>query len=339
MSPQDFIKNKRILVTGGTGSIGSAIVRELLEYKPSVIKIFSRDPLKQSALENRFGNSPITSIIGDIRDEKRLATACEDADIVFHAAAFKYVPQGEFNPFEVIQTNLLGTHNILSVAQASPTVSHFVLISTDKAVQPASVMGASKFLAERLVLAAHANRGKGRKIFAVVRLGNVLGSSGSVLPIFREQIVKGEIVITHKEMTRFFTTIRDAASFIVLAASQARGGDIFVPRMSAVLIKDLAEECIVRYGSGKSVSIRIGGMRAGEKLHELLVTPEEAISALETDNFFVIPPSADYERAQKEEWYADARPFAAQGYTTRLAPRLSREEINRLLDRIESESR
>lgn len=339
MSPQDFIKNKRILVTGGTGSIGSAIVRELLRFNPAAIKIFSRDPLKQSALESRFGNSSITSIIGDIRDEKRLSTACEDADVVFHAAAFKYVPQGESNPFEVIQTNLLGTHNILSVAERSPAVGRFVLISTDKAVQPASVMGASKFLAERLVLAAHQNRGKNQKIFAVVRLGNVLGSSGSVLPIFREQIVKGEIVITHDEMTRFFTTIRDAAEFIVRAAFMAHGGDIFVPRMSAVLIKDLAEECIVRYGAGKSVSIRIGGMRAGEKLHELLVTPEEAISALETDEFFVIPSQVDYERSQKEAWYQDACSFAAQGYTTRLAPHLSREEISRLLDRIDNESR
>lgn len=336
MNLDNFIKGKRILVTGGTGSIGSAIVRELLAHEPAVVKIFSRDPLKQASLEGSVGSSLVQPIIGDIRDEKRLSGACEDVDIVFHAAAFKYVPQGELNPFEVIQTNLLGTYNVLSAVERSSSVTHFVLVSTDKAVQPASVMGASKFLAERLVRAAHQNRGKSGKIFAVARLGNVLGSSGSVLPIFREQIKKGELVVTHKDMTRFFTTIRDAAAFIVRIASLAHGGEIFVPRMPAVLIKDLAEVCISRYGGGRPVNLRIGAMRQGEKLHELLITPEEAISALETDSFFVVPPASESENSRYAELYAGARPFATAGFSTHLAHRLSSGEIVKLLDRVEA---
>ena len=287
MSPQDFIKNKRILVTGGTGSIGSAIVRELLEYKPSVIKIFSRDPLKQSALENRFGNSPITSIIGDIRDEKRLATACEDADIVFHAAAFKYVPQGEFNPFEVIQTNLLGTHNILSVAQASPTVSHFVLISTDKAVQPINLYGSTKLCAEKLFISGN-SYSPDKTFFSCVRYGNVIGSRGSVIPLFLKQKESGVITITDDRMTRFWITLDEAVELVIKAFYYMEGGEIFVPRIPSMRITDLARAI------APDCKVDIIGIRPGEKLHEALTGEDEGRNTISYKGMYVILPNMSW---------------------------------------------
>ena len=336
---REFLKNKKVLVTGGTGSIGSALVRSLVEHEPLEVRILSRDPLKQVALQNTLPHSSILRpVVGDMRDQERLASACEDIDIVFHAAAFKYVPQGESNPFEVIQTNIVGTQNLLSAVSKSPTISHFLMISTDKAVQPASVMGASKLLAERLVRSTHSGRGSKQKIFSVVRFGNVLGSSGSVLPLFREQMKRGEILVTHPEMTRFFMTIQDAVDLVFQATLLARGGDLFVHKMPVVSIKELAEACIKKYAD-RPVEIRSVGVRPGEKLHEFLITPEEALTTLETDNLFIIlGASGEYNQALQEHWYPSAVPLKTEGYSTKLGRRLSPQEILELLERVESQT-
>ena len=294
----------------------------------------SRDAAKQLELQNKLNNPPhVRFLVGDIRDADRIATACEDVDIIFHVAAFKHVPQGEYNPFEVIQTNIIGTQNILSTALKTPSVTHFVMISTDKAVQPVSTMGASKLLAERLVTGAHYMKGAKNKTFTTVRFGNVLGTSGSVIPLFQEQAKRGEITITHPEMTRFFMTTHDAVNLVLEALGLAKGGENFVLKMPALTIKDLAEVCAKRFSSSP-VSIKISGIRPGEKLHESLLTSEEARSTVETDNLFIIIPQIEIGNIKfKEYTYPSSRPLVSEIYSTQKASHLSQKEIAMLLDR------
>jgi FlaA1/EpsC-like NDP-sugar epimerase len=265
---------------------------------------------------------------------ERILTAAEDIDVVFHVAAFKYVPEGEYNPFEVVQTNVIGTQNMISVALKTPSITHFVMVSTDKAVQPTSTMGASKLLAERLVSAAHYIKGKKQKVFAVVRFGNVLGSSGSVLPIFIEQIKHGKVMITHPEMTRFFMTISDAAGLLFKATTLARGGEVFISKMPAVRIQDLAEACIAKFATSP-VPITYGTIRPGEKLHEMLLTTDEARQALETDSLFIVVPQIEIGDITFADYhYPGASPVKDQSYSTESAPLLQPSEIQALLSRV-----
>lgn len=330
----DFIKDKRVLVTGGTGSIGRVLVRELLNYEPKVVRIFSRDAAKQLEFQNELKNDRRARfILGDIKDSDRLLAVCEDIDVIFHAAAFKYVPQGEYNPFEVVQINVFGTQNLINAALKTPSVTHFVMISTDKAVHPVNTMGASKLLAERLVSSAHYMKGKKNKIFTTVRFGNVLGTSGSVIPLFHEQIKRGEIMVTHPEMTRFFMTVPDAVRLVFDAATIAKGGEIFVLKMPALAIKDLAEVFISKFAS-RQVSIKFSDIRPGEKLNEALLTAEEARSTLETDRMFIIVPQVETNDVYAKNYvYHGAKPLASASYDTTLVPKLSKEEILKLLDR------
>lgn len=329
----EFIKDKKVLITGGTGSIGRVLVRELLRYSPAVIRVFSRDAAKQLEFQNELQNDRrVRFILGDIRDKERLLSVCEDVNVIFHAAAFKYVPQGEYNPFEVVQTNVDGTQNLISSALKTPSVTHFVMISTDKAVHPVNTMGASKLLAERLVSAAHYMKGKKNKVFTTVRFGNVLGTSGSVIPLFREQIKRGEVLVTHPEMTRFFMTVPDAVRLVFDASTIARGGEIFVLKMPALAVKDLADVFISKFAL-KPVSIKFSGIRPGEKLNEALLTAEEARSTLETDRMFIIVPQVETNDIFVKDYsYSGAKPLASVFYDTNLAPKLSKEEILKLLD-------
>jgi UDP-N-acetylglucosamine 4,6-dehydratase/5-epimerase len=329
-----FIEGKKILVTGGTGSIGQVIVRQLLAFKPRVVRIFSRDTVKQIALAEDLKSDPRTRfIIGDLRDQERMVSACEDINIIFHAAAFKYVPQGEYNPFEAVQTNVIGTQNLLTAALKSPSVSHLVMISTDKAVAPTSTMGASKLLAERLVAATHYIKGNKDKIFASVRFGNVLGTTGSVIPIFREQAKQGVLNITHPEMTRFFMTIPDAVDLVFEAMMTAHGGETFVLKMPALRIKDLAEVCAERYANPKA-SVVVGSIRPGEKIHEALLTEDEARFAIETDRHFILIPQITIGDISADQYsYANSKPSVTASYKTSETTPLSHEEISTLLDR------
>lgn len=331
---QNFIKDKKVLVTGGTGSIGRVLVRELLKYDPKVVRIFSRDAAKQLEFQNELKNDRRARfILGDIKDSDRLLMSCEDIDVIFHAAAFKHVPQGEYNPSEVVQTNVFGTQNLINAALKTPTVTHFVMVSTDKAVHPVNTMGASKLLAERIVSSAQYIKGKKNKIFTTVRFGNVLGTSGSVIPLFREQIKRGEIVVTHPEMTRFFMTVPDAVRLVFDATTLARGGEIFVLKMPALAVKDLAEVFVSKFAS-MPVSVKFSGIRSGEKLNEALLTAEEARSTLETDRMFIIVPQVETNDIYASNYtYEGAKPLASAFYDTTLAPKLSKEEISRLLDR------
>lgn len=332
-----FIKNKRILVTGGTGSIGRTIVSELLKHSPKVVRVLSRDATRQVMLqEGSDAGTRIRCIIGDIRDQDRVLMACEDVDIIFHAAAFKFVPQGEYNPFEVIQTNVIGTQNLIQAALRTASVTHFVMISTDKAVEPVNTMGASKLLAERLVSAAHFIRGRKKKIFTTVRFGNVLGSQGSVLPIFKEQLRKGALTITHPEMRRFFMTIPDAVNLALTAAQNALGGETFVLKMPIVRIKDLAE-AFGELQTGKKAPIKVGAIRPGEKLNETLLSIAEMRSTLETERLFIITPQVSLEGFPMRYRYEGARPLSSEAYDTSRGKPISKEEVKKLLSRVLAE--
>lgn len=292
---EDVFENKIILVTGGTGSIGSEIVRKLLKYRPKQIRVFSRDESKhyflQQELEEIRDGVEIRYLIGDIRDKERLEKAFFNVDIVFHAAALKHVPYCEYNPFEAIKTNVHGTQNVIDAAMEK-NVSQVISISTDKAVYPNTVMGITKLLAERMVIGAKSYLGDARTKFSVVRFGNVLNSRGSVVPTWIEQIKKGgPITITDKNMTRFFTTIADAVDLIFLAISKMKGEEIFVLKMPEENIYELAKKTIAENSNGKKIEIKMIGARDREKLQEKLYTDEEKDLMTESESFYIIHPN------------------------------------------------
>ncbi len=293
-----MLEGRAVCVTGGTGSIGSEIVRQLLKYKPSMVRILSRDEYRQALLRQEFAKyNNIRYLLGDVREVDRLRRAFDGVDTVFHAAALKRVESTEYDPPEAVKTNVLGTQNVITAALET-SVRRVVNISTDKAVNVTSTMGATKLLAERLIAWASFYRRMPQKIFCSVRFGNVLDSRGSVLPLWREQIRQGgPVTLTHADMRRFFMTVPNAAQLVLEAAARAQGGEIFVMRMKAVRIQDLCEVMIEELApkaglKAEDIAIRIIGITPGEKLDEDLITPGEAVHAyLLSDDLGVIIPS------------------------------------------------
>ncbi|MCX6645353.1 MAG: polysaccharide biosynthesis protein [bacterium] len=289
---------KRILVTGGTGSIGSEIVSQLLQYHPSVVRIYSRNENNQYQAQQKLReHRNLRFLIGDIRDKDRLSRACEDIDIIFHTAALKHVPACEYNPFEAVKTNVLGTQNLVDVA-LDHEVDKVIAINTDKSVSPINTMGATKLLSEKLIIAANLYKGSHRTRFASVRFGNVIGSAGSVLPLFIKQIKEGgPVTITHKDMERFIMTIPQAVSLTLRAGAEAAGGEVFILKMPAVKITDFAEaliEIIESQGNGSAgngkIEVKFVGRRAGEKTYEELLTPDESAYTEEKEDMFILRP-------------------------------------------------
>jgi len=298
----NMFQDKSILVTGGTGSIGSDIVRRILHNEPAVVRVFDNDETALFNLNQELRSYPNTRfLVGDVRDKERLQRAAENVDFVFHAAAFKHVPLCEYNPFEAVKTNVLGTQNVIDVAMQEE-VAKLITISTDKAVNPANVMGATKMLAERLTISANYYKGLRQTIFSCIRFGNVLDSRGSVVPLFREQIRSGgPVTITDPDMTRFVMSIPRAVDLVLKAAQIARGGEIFILKMNALRIGDLAgvmiEELAPQYGyDPASIRREIVGKRPGEKLYEELLTEDEALSVSETEDMLVVAPAENRER-------------------------------------------
>ncbi|MFU1796327.1 UDP-N-acetylglucosamine 4,6-dehydratase family protein [Paenibacillus azoreducens] len=329
-----MFKDKTILVTGGTGSIGSEIVRCILRENPKVVRIYSRDESKQFALQQEFeAYKNVRYLIGDIRDKERLSYAAEGVDFIFHAAALKHVPACEYNPMEAVKTNVLGVQNVIEVA-IEHNIEKMVAISTDKVVNPTNTMGATKLLSEKLISAANMYKGSKRTIFSCVRFGNVMGSRGSVIPLFKDQILKGhDITVTHKEMTRFMMSIPQAAELVLKAAEQAYGGEVFVLKMPVLKIMDLAVALIKSFentdGSFYNGRILEIGIRPGEKLYEELMTLEESERAFENDHMYVITSpfqneSLGYEGFHKAKY---------MGYSSMNAPQLQLEEIDKLLNK------
>ncbi len=307
----EFI-GKNILITGGTGSIGIGLIKELIKHKPRAIRIFTND--ENSIFETRriIGNNPIfTFMMGDVRDLERLKLAIRNVDIVFHAAAMKHVDICEQNPFDAVKTNVIGTSNILEAALLED-VSKFILISTDKATNPTSTLGASKLLAERLTAKASSYRGRGKTTFATVRFGNVIGSRGSVFQIFLEQIRKGlPITVTDKRMTRFIMSISEAASLILKITHIAKDGEIFILKMPSVRITDLAKGVLWIYNSGYKTSktkgspIRISTAREGERFHEYLISPSELPFCHDLGNMYKISREISKKKISMEQFSSD----------------------------------
>lgn len=287
--------DKKILIIGGTGTIGRYLTRELLQHNPSVIRIFSRDEYKQFEMQQELKDfKNIRYLIGDIRDEVRLERAMEDIDYVFHLAAMKQVPSCEYNPFEAVRTNVIGTQNVIQAALATG-VKKVLFTSTDKAIAPTNTYGATKLTAERLISAAQYQKGPKDTIFSSVRFGNVMGSRGSVIPLFKKQILQdSRITITDKQMLRYMMTPKQAIKLMLEANDLAQGGEVFVLKMPVIKLMDLAdviiEEMKNKYNIEKDIEIVEIGVRPGEKMYEELMTQDEIRNALETENMYIIPP-------------------------------------------------
>ncbi|MEO8097280.1 MAG: UDP-N-acetylglucosamine 4,6-dehydratase (inverting) [Acidobacteriota bacterium] len=280
--------NLSVLVTGGTGSFGKQFVDTMLnEYHPKKLIIFSRDELKQHEMRQKYPDSadtPLRFFIGDIRDQARLNRAFDGVDIVVHAAAMKQVPACEYNPFEAILTNVIGTKNVIDAA-IDNGVSKVLGISTDKAVNPVNLYGATKLCAEKMMVQANAYAGKHKTRFSICRYGNVVGSRGSVIPLFREQRAAGRVTVTNADMTRFWITLPEGVGFVRDCIDRMKGGEIFVPKIPSMKVTDLARiiapEC----------SVQFIGIRPGEKIHEVLISEDEGRYAIELDGMYIIQPA------------------------------------------------
>jgi len=324
--PNEFYEDKVILITGGAGSIGGNLVRRLLEFNPRVIRVFDNNEGGLYELKQDLPSLRVRAFVGDVRTNTRLRRAVEDVDILLHAAALKHVPLCEYNPFEAVQTNVNGTQNVIDAA-LDEEIEKMMLISTDKAVNPRNVMGATKLLAERLVISANYYKGLRKTAFSCVRFGNVVNTRGSVVPAFAKQIRDHRcIMVTNAGMTRFIMSVSQAVDLILQATIRMRGGEVFVLKMPSVKITDLAraviEELAPTYGiAPEEVTIKSVGKRPGEKMHEELMTEDEAEYATEMDGLYVID-SANSEAQTKG---------SKLNYTSLSSTHLSEEEIRKLL--------
>jgi UDP-N-acetylglucosamine 4,6-dehydratase/5-epimerase len=284
-----------ILVTGGTGSFGNAFVERIIaEHPDTTVRVYSRDELKQSEMRARLGDRQVRYMIGDIRNRARMARACQGVDIVVHAAAMKQVPACEYNPFEAVQTNVLGAQHVVDCA-IDAGVRQVVALSTDKAVNPVNLYGATKLCEEKIIIQGNAYAAAFDTRLSCVRYGNVVGSRGSVVPLFREQVASGRFTITDERMTRFWITLDEAVDLVLFAMEHAQGGEIFIPKIPSMRVVDLAD------AMAPGLPREIIGIRPGEKLHEVLLTDDEARHAVETEDVYVVLP--------EHPWWTDEHPW------------------------------
>lgn len=279
-------KDQSVLVTGGTGSFGKKFIEIMLdEYKPAKLIVYSRDELKQHEMRaDGFDHPILRYFIGDVRDYRRLLRAMNGVDIVIHAAALKQVPACEYNPMEAIKTNILGSSNVIE-AGLDAGIGKVMALSSDKAVNPVNLYGATKLAAEKLFVQSNAYAASTSTRFSCVRYGNVVGSRGSVIPIFIQQRQNGKLTITDKRMTRFWLTLEQGVRFVIKCTEQMHGGEVFVPKIPSTRIIDLAKVI------APQAEIEVIGIRPGEKLHEVLINTDEARATVELDDMFVVQPS------------------------------------------------
>ena len=329
---QQLLNNKVILITGGTGSFGNKITDTILKNtQPKKLIIFSRDEYKQAVMKQKFSETKhkcLRYFIGDVRDYDRLVLAFRNVDIIFHAAALKQVPALEYNPTEAIKTNVLGTENVIMAAIFN-NVKKVIAVSTDKCVNPVNLYGATKLCLEKLIIAANNLSGTDGPIFSVLRYGNVLGSRGSVLPIFLDQIKTNELTITDKSMTRFTMTIQEAINFVLNCSSIMIGGEIFVPKLSSYNILQLAELI-----GGKTCNINITGIRPGEKIDELMISSSESHMTLDCDKFYVITPTIELNKNIRYENHYNSNKYLPcnQPYSSGNNELIDNNRLDKLID-------
>lgn len=276
---------KIVLITGGTGSFGKAFIKKILsEYNPKALRIYSRDELKQFQIQQEIKDPRLRFFIGDVRDKERLVKATRNADIIVHAAAMKQVPACEYNPFEAVKTNIIGATNVIDAALENE-VPRVIALSTDKAVYPVNLYGATKLCSDKLFIHSNVYSGDRPTRFACVRYGNVLGSRGSVIPVFMRQKEKGYVTITDPRMTRFWLTLGEAVNLVTKALALMEGGEIFIPKIPSMKITDLAEAI------APGCKQRVMGIRPGEKLHEVLINEDEGRHTFKLDDIFIVYPN------------------------------------------------
>ncbi|TQR17400.1 UDP-N-acetylglucosamine 4,6-dehydratase (inverting) [Psychrobacillus vulpis] len=319
-----MITNKTILVTGGTGSFGRKFISSILQQEVKKVIVFSRDELKQYEMAQEFTDSRIRFFIGDVRDKDRLYRAFDGVDIVIHAAALKHVGACEYNPFEAVKTNIHGAQNIIEAA-IDRGVEQVIALSTDKAASPLNLYGATKLASDKLFVAANSYVGEKKTRFAVVRYGNVVGSRGSVVPFFKKIKSTGTIPITDERMTRFWITLEQGVKFVLDSLERMHGGEIFIPKIPSMKVTDLANAI------APDCKIEVVGIRPGEKLHEAMITEDDARQTLEYDTYFVIQPEFPW----WSEKYRDGGKKLVEGfkYTSDLNNEwLSVEELKSLIE-------
>src|SRR5580700_92846 len=315
-----------VLVTGGTGSFGKEFVETMLkEYHPKRLVIFSRDELRQHDMRAAGSDHPsLRYFIGDVRDAGRLERAFAGVTVVVHAAALKQVPACEYNPFEAIQTNIIGGRNVIDAA-INQGVRRVLALSTDKAVNPINLYGATKLCAEKMFVQANAYAGSKDARFACARYGNVVGSRGSVIPVFQEQRRRGRITLTDPRMTRFWLTLEHGVRFVVSCIEQMHGGEIFVPKIPSMKMVDLAKTI------APGCEIETIGIRPGEKLHEVLLSEDEARNALEVEDRYIIQPAHPWWKA--ENWKEGKALSDGFRYSSDSNPQwLTAEDLQELID-------
>jgi len=327
------ISGSTIVLTGGTGSFGTAFTERVLRDYPDVlIRIFSRDELKQSESRTRFGDERVRYLIGDVRDRERLTRACQGAQIVVHAAAMKQVPACEYNPFEAVSTNVHGAQNVVDAA-IDAGIHRVVALSTDKAVNPLNIYGATKLCAEKIVVQGNTYAAVSGTRFACVRYGNVVGSRGSVVPIFKRQVREGRITITDERMTRFWITLDQAVDLVLFAIDELTGGEIFVPKIPSMRVVDLADVM------APDLPREYIGIRPGEKLHETLFTSDEARMTRDLgDKYVVLPPYRPWHVAHGWEDSAELPDGFSYSSDTN-SEWLTGPELQKMLDEVPYERR
>ncbi len=320
------LNKKTILITGGTGSFGKKCVEILLaKYNPFRVIIFSRDELKQHEMRLHFNDERLNFFIGDVRDKARLRRAFQaNVDIVIHAAALKQVPACEYNPFEAINTNIIGAQNIIDAA-IDVGIPKVIALSTDKAVNPINLYGATKLCSEKLFVQGNAYSGLRQTRFSCIRYGNVVGSRGSVIPVFLNQRKNGKVTVTDPEMTRFWLTTDTAVEFVLRCIELMEGGEIFIPRIPSMgimdLVKAVANDC----------EVQVIGVRPGEKVHEVLISPQESHHTVELEDMFVILP--EYSSWEMKKWNSYKHLSKGFSYTSQTNDKwLKVEELKKMIE-------
>lgn len=323
------VKGKKILLTGGSGTLGRALTKKLLTLDVDTIRIFSRDEGKQISMLGELSDPRLRFIIGDVSDRERIKFAMEDIDIVFHVAALKQVPVAEYNPFEAVKTNVMGSQNVIDACLAHE-VELAVAISSDKAVSPLNTYGATKLVMEKIFSAANFYKGKRRTVFTTVRYGNVMGSRGSVIPQFINSINKNSTVtITDPQMTRFNITLSGALELILTAVRNAIGGEIFIPNLKAYKLSDLASVMIEIFD--KRTSINYSSIRPGEKMHEALINESESPYVIDSEGTYVLLSPVKY--ADNIPYYKNSKTGCLQGtYSSDKVPLLNKPELRKLIE-------